>query len=249
MIEVKPSIERVDIDNPASLVSIQKHVEKCGRVCYKSEHNITDNSFIPFIEMLKKKEHLSVLEHGTVYLTMPLDKNTLNFFSTNKYSRVVILGSELCITTNLRVIYENDLEKILSYITAPCCHIKRETYNIVCSRVISQQFMRHRVFSFSQESQRFCNYNNEGKFGEDIYFIENRASKSPKYQAFLKSCEVLYKDLVKSGVKAEDARFVLPNSVKTEFYMTGFVDDWQDFKRKRTIPHAQEEIRKLAMQI
>ena len=81
------------------LVDMFKHIEICGRTCYKSEDKITEKSYEKFVEMLTKSEHGAMLEHGTVYLTIPLGtpiddpqymwkRDIVNFFNKNKFSVV-----------------------------------------------------------------------------------------------------------------------------------------------------------------
>ena len=78
------------------LVDMFKHIEICGRTCYKSEDKITEKSYEKFVEMLTKSEHGAMLEHGTVYLTIPLGtpiddpqymwkRDIVNFFNQNKF--------------------------------------------------------------------------------------------------------------------------------------------------------------------
>ena len=94
------------------------------------------------------------------------------------------------------------------------------------------EFVRHRVFSFAQESTRYCNYSKD-KFGNEITFIEpcwgldNFAGDI--FKVFLANAEKQYIHLVNQGWKAQEARAVLPNALKTELIMTGFIDDWNHF--------------------
>ena len=109
------------------------------------------------------------------------------------------------------------------------------------------EFVRHRVFSFAQESTRYCNYSKD-KFNNEITFImpcwmdeEELASygayhtvcrsKTPEsiFIASLNNSEQDYKSLIDMGWKPQQARAVLPNSLKTELVMTGFVSDWKHF--------------------
>ena len=99
---IKPKFEIIEQNynnNDMLVENMFKHIEKCGRTCYKSEDRITDNSFEKFIKMLETAEHGAMLEHGTVYLTIPLGTpvddpqymwklDIVKFFSNNKYSKV-----------------------------------------------------------------------------------------------------------------------------------------------------------------
>jgi len=153
------------------------------------------------------------------------------------------------VTMNCRHIVENDWHDDLQYICEPTkYHDKRYTFRIITSRIISQQFMRHRVFSVSQESQRYCNYS-KNKFGDDILFIDpvwletNQEAVNILKEAY-RQAELSYLTLTRIGVKAEDARDVLPNGVKTEFVYTGFASDFLgNFHELRSHRSAQKLIR------
>ena len=172
-----------------SLDNLYKFVELCGRVCYKSEDRITSDSATKFVNRMIKSGHTSVLEHGTVYLKIRLDSNCTqefknwynDIFSTFDYSPYSIVSKLLSvngyeimyITTNLRVLYENALLDELKpyFCTQPeDMHERRYTVRFICDRGISHEFVRHRAFSFSQESTRYCNYNKD-KFNNEVTYI------------------------------------------------------------------------------
>ena len=163
-----------------SLEGVYKQCELAGRTAYKSEDRITEGSAKKFVEALMKLKHGAVLEHGTVYLTIPYDPlssvcSPERKYRYNKYSRVVddknLLHGIAYITTNLRVIFENDWMDDLQYLCEPTeYHEKRITAKFICSRSIAQEITRHRVFSFLMESQRYVGYNKD-KFGGEITII------------------------------------------------------------------------------
>ena len=165
---VDMSIERIPQED------MMRHIEKCGRVCYKSEAKITPDSAKDFVEMLKNNEHGSVLEHGTVFLRIPYDsdisqeKSLLNIYkyNHNHWSRVVIGGINddyAYITTNYRVIADNKWEDDLQYICEPTrLHKKRVTFKFIHDIGIARDSNRHRAHSISEESTRFINYNKRG---------------------------------------------------------------------------------------
>ena len=163
-----------------SLDGIYKQCEIAGRTAYKSEDRITEGSAKKFVEALMKLKHGAVLEHGTVYLTIPYEPLSSiggpeRKYRYNKYSRVVddenLLHGTAYITTNLRVIFENDWMDDLQYLCEPTkYHEKRITAKFICSRSIAQEITRHRVFSFLMESQRYVGYNKD-KFGGEITII------------------------------------------------------------------------------
>ena len=163
-----------------SLDGIYKQCELAGRTAYKSEDRITEGSAKKFVEALMKLKHGAVLEHGTVYLTIPYEplssiSGPERKYRYNKYSRVIddenLLHGVAYITTNLRVIFENDWMDDLQSLCEPTkYHEKRITAKFICSRSIAQEITRHRVFSFLMESQRYVGYNKD-KFGGEITII------------------------------------------------------------------------------
>jgi len=96
---IKPQYEIIEQNTDDLLIDMFKHIEICGRTCYKSEDKINDTSYEKFIKMLENANHGAMLEHGTVYLTIPLGTpmddlqymwkhDIVSFFSKNKYSVV-----------------------------------------------------------------------------------------------------------------------------------------------------------------
>lgn len=135
---------------------ILKHIELCGRTCYKSEDKITDTSAEKFVNMLKKNKHRSVLEHGTVYLwTKETSYNFMGVwrsdlfdrYDKNPYSVAYMDGPEVYITTNYRVIIENGWESDLDFIDYEfgMFHVQRYTFSITCSRAIANEIVRHKL--------------------------------------------------------------------------------------------------------
>lgn len=132
------------------------------------------------------------------------------------------------------------------------------TVKLVTSKIVSHQLVRHRIgFSYSQESQRYCNYSKD-KFENEITFINPFTYNSKpdrfqnKYDAWLESCqkaEDTYFALLEDGLKPEVARSVLPNSTKTELIMTGNVRSWRHLLKLRTDKSAQRETRELMCEV
>lgn len=258
---IKPSFEIWN--QPAGLEGVYKQIERVGRVCYKSEDKITEDSAKPFVDRMIKSGHGAMLEHGTVYLKCETevinryihpedgeeeDFNKLEKYEYNSYSVTNDDGIYLYVTTNLRVLVENDWLDDLQYICEPTeYHEKRITVHFVCDRGVSHEFVRHRVMSFAQESTRYCNYSKD-KFGNELTFIQpcwldderlklygpyhtviRDKSLESIFIASLNNAEKDYIDLIDLGWKPQKARAVLPNSLKTELVVTGFVSDWNHF--------------------
>jgi len=164
---------------------IYKMCEIAGRTAYKSEDRITEGSAKKFVEALMKLKHGAVLEHGTIYLKFPLSYHEepvyfneiklLDYsrrkYMDNPYTCFNIKDNYMYVTTNLRVLMENDWMNDLQYLCEPTEHHERRvTVKFICSRSIAQEITRHRVFSFLMESQRYVAYNRE-KFGGEITYI------------------------------------------------------------------------------
>lgn len=178
---IKPSFEIWDQEE--GLEGIYKQIERAGRVCYKSEDKITEDSAKGFVGRMVKSGHGAMLEHGTVYLKIPYgtmdDRGEFSNepivikYIDNPYS-VVMNNSEndyWYITSNYRVIIENGWIDDLQYLCEPTeFHAKRITVHFVCDRGVSHEYVRHRVFSFAQESTRYCNYSKD-KFDNELTYI------------------------------------------------------------------------------
>ena len=157
-----------------------------------------------------------------------------NKYGSNKYSITNYdnLGY-VYVTTNLRVLVENDWLDDLKYLCDPTeFHEIRYAFKFTCSRAIANELVRHRVFSFAQESQRYCNYS-KNKFGNEITFIKPSWEKGAAFDVHLHlynslfASQVAYFDLLDNGATPQQARDVLPNATKTEIVMTGFASDWK----------------------
>lgn len=166
---VQPNIEI--IEQAPGMEGALRHIEIVGRTCYKSEDNMTDDSYLRFVDMLTNNEHFAMLEHATIYLTVPLEKEALiDIYEKNAFSKVIKPKGDThaYITTNPRVIIENDWQCDMEYmVPAPTKHARRVTVKFTTQIAISREFNRHRVNSIAEESTRYCNYSKD-KFGKEI---------------------------------------------------------------------------------
>lgn len=279
---IKPSFEIWD--QQEGLEGIYKQIERAGRVCYKSEDKITETSAKEFVERMIKSGHGAMLEHGTVYLRIPYgtmddagefsNEHIVARYMDNPYS--IVNGNMeddyWYVTSNYRVIIENGWLGDLKHLCEPIeYHEKRVTIHFVCDRGVSHEFVRHRVFSFAQESTRYCNYSKD-KFGNEVTFIEPCWLEDYNYEGntyyngflvALRAAEADYFDLMKkwedripdkrykTGFRnnpwtPQQARAVLPNALKTELVMTGFVSGWEHFFKLRDAGNAHPQARELA---
>lgn len=308
---IKPSFEI--LEQKPGLDGLLQHIERCGRTCYKSEDKITEESAPKFVDMLVKRGHTAMVEHGTVYLKYDIiehgSMNLPNKYHFNNYSVVTVNNEPLhgyeipeykekfnghtyaYITTNYRVLLQNDWLDDLKYQCEPTeHHVKRITVKFICDRGVSHEFVRHRVFSFAQESTRYCNYSKD-KFGNELTFIipcwvdglalqeaasgtvinhddfgeligEYYYSLTGKEEPYFKPWEItpesnfvaslqvsekLYLELLNQGWKPQQARAVLPNSLKTELIMTGTIKQWEGFFKLRCAKDAHPQARELAV--
>lgn len=175
-----------DIDGKALL----KKIELCGRVCYKSEDRIKEDSAEKFIAHLIKRGHEAVLEHASI------------------------------------------------------------TVRFVVDRGVSHEIVRHRLASYCQESTRYCNYTKED-FGTEITFIkpEYLERDTDGWYYWKTSCqqaERAYFKMLDWGCTPEEARAVLPNSLKTELIMTADIREWRHFLKLRTADAAHPQMKEVA---
>ena len=276
---------KVEILEPTgyTIDDIYKQIEIAGRTCYKSEDKITPTSAKEFVDRMIKSGHGAMLEHGTVYLTIPTQNRNSEKYKRNHYSAVNIvsvdgINGRTFVTTNYRVLVENEWLDDLKYICEPTVfHEKRISVRWTCDRGVSHEFVRHRVFSFAQESTRYCNYSKD-KFGNELTFIiptwltlpesnytycdgdwidankqviqisEDEAN-AHSFLVTLDCSEYQYTQLINNGWKPQQARQILPNALKTELVMTGFESDWKHFFELRCDTAAHPDARKLALEL
>ena len=298
---IKPSF--LIKEQEPGLLGIYRQIEYSGRICYKSLDKITENSAKKFVDRMIKSGHGAVLEHGTVYLRYDFkaegDSNSTAYwlwskYNKNKYSESVqaqpipgVPNGFVAITTNYRVLVENDWLDDLKYLCEPTeYHKKRVCVRFICDRGVSHEYVRHRVFSFAQESTRYCNYA-KNKFDNEVTYIlpcwieekdlpkvfnnytkdvwgslfygfyygvtekgKNAGFNVSPERNFLFSLQVaeqLYLELLNQGWTPQEARAVLPNALKTELVMTGFIDDWKHFFSLRCDSTAHPSARELAI--
>ena len=187
---IEPSIELVDDFDAAA---IMKKIERAGRVCYKSEGNIKDDSAEKFIRGIIKRGHESVIEHATI------------------------------------------------------------SFKIICDRGVTHELVRHRLASYSQESTRYCDYS-AGKFGGELTFIkpcfwQETDENFKLWKNAMELVEKNYLALRAGGARPEEARSILPNSLKTEIFVTMNLREWRHFLKLRTVKAAHPQMREVALKI
>lgn len=124
---------------------------------------------------------------------------------------------------------------------------------IICDRGVSHEMVRHRIASYTQESTRYCNYS-RGKFENEITVIEPCFLKRDRYRYNIwrdacSDAEQRYMEMLEFGATPQEARSVLPNSLKTEIVMTTNAREWRHFLRMRCAPEAHPQMREVAFML
>ena len=244
-------------DQKPGLEGIYEAIEYAGRTCYKSTRP-EGQTAKDFVDRMIASKHLAMCEHGTIYLTIPNDHDICLVLKLNPYTKCNPVNNVCYATTNLRVLVEHEALWLLKYMCEPTeHHEKRYTVKLICDRGVSHEFVRHRTFSFAQESSRYCNYA-KNRFNNELTFIIPSWTNLPEQDygnsahpkvfnkgyangvetAFVDSLRIAenyYFNLLNEGWKPQQARAVLPNAIKTELVMTGFISDWIHFFDLRAI--------------
>lgn len=284
---IKPKVEI--INQKPGVEGLFKHMELCARTCYKSEDKITEDSARKFIDnVIVARGHTAMLEHGTVYLKIPygIMYDTGYFFNEaiatkyidNPYS--IVQNSQIydywCVTSNYRVLLQNGWLDDLQYLCEPTeYHVRRITVRFICDMGVAREFCRHRVFSFAQESTRYCNYS-KAKFGKELNCIipcwyknmfegssynielchtydltisEGLSRTEAAWIQAMCEAESTYFGLLTEGEPAQQARNVLPLALKTELIMTGTDEQWAGFFNLRCARDAHPQARELAIEL
>lgn len=153
--------------------------------------------------------------------------------------------------TFIRGILKRGHESVIEHVSV--------TVRVICDRGVSHEIVRHRIASYSQESTRYCNYADD-KFGNEITVIEpcffdshsNEFDECYKYSIWYEACkyaEDCYNNLISRGASPQEARSILPNSLKTEMFVTMNLREWRHFFKLRCSPAAHPQMRQIANMI
>lgn len=180
-----------EIISPIDSKAMLKHIELCGRVCYKSEGSISEDSYLKFVQSIVNRGHEAVIEHASFSVKFIVDRG------------------------------------------------------------VSHEIVRHRMASYCQESTRYCNYSGD-KFGREItviapFFYEENSAEWDSWHKGCLAAEQAYFSLIDGGSTPQEARSVLPNSLKTELIMTANLREWRHFFKLRTAKGAHPQIREVAI--
>ena len=127
------------------------------------------------------------------------------------------------------------------------------TVKFICDRGVSHELVRHRLAAYCQESTRYCNYS-KGDFGHEItvirpHFFDPRSVEYYKWREACERAEKAYFDLLDLGCTAQEARTVLPNSLKTEVVMTANLREWRHVLNLRCDSAAHPQMRQIMFQL
>ena len=290
------------IINPQASVLVEndplKKIEKCGRVCYKSEDKITEGSAEKFVANIIKRGHEAVLEHASFIFRVSYDVyediRDRVMFVENRYPVKMYLRftdfDGYVVSGNVRAwrdffcfadvpfymkdFVEDNLILFPEFKSDSPFSFNKEIWNIrqissndlvttyqrlvhedismrfICDRGVTHEIVRHRPASFCQESTRYCNYG-KGKFGEEITVIRpcfwnEDSDEMCEWRSAMRSAESHYLGLLEFGVTPQEARSVLPNSLKTELIMTAPLMEWCHFFNLRMSAAAHPQMREVA---
>ncbi len=147
------------------------------------------------------------------------------------------------------------MKKILAMGHESVIEHEKVSVRVICDRGVTHEIVRHRLASYSQESTRYCNYTKD-KFGGEISVIEpcfwlsgsdEDREKQKTWRDAMEASEKAYLRLIELGASAQEARSVLPNSLKTEIVMTMNLREWRHFFRLRTAPGSHPQMREVAI--
>jgi len=231
-----------------------RRIERCGRVCYRSEGKIGPDTARPFVEMLVRLGHTSALEHARVVLGIR-DRLALPGWSYTAYAdmpygiqqRSAVPGERGLVAMNVRdyLAFGGTLDGLAGLRHAA----DYMTVEFVTDRAIANELVRHRVFSFSQESTRYCSYRRGVKFCRPTPFYSDGRPEPRRreiWEAAMAAAERRYMEMLAEGASPQEARNVLPLSAATVLVMTGTMRQWGDFLDLRTAPAAHPQMRYLA---
>lgn len=142
----------------------------------------------------------------------------------------------------IRRIIQRGHESVLEHVSV--------TARVICDRGVSHEIVRHRIGAYSQESTRYCNYSGD-KFGNEItvvqpYYWGTASDMSRVWKSICTASEREYVELLRMGASPQEARSVLPNSLKTSLIVTYDLREWRHFLRLRCAPAAHPQMQQVA---
>jgi len=124
---------------------------------------------------------------------------------------------------------------------------EKVTARVICDRGVTHEIVRHRIASYSQESTRYCDYNSRGVQVIEPFFFAGNNKKYGIWLRAMRSCEKAYNALIEAGASPQEARSVLPNSLKTEIVITYNLREWRHFFKLRCAKPAHPQMREITI--
>lgn len=315
---IKAGTQIFEIPEPTDRLGVLKHLERIGRVCYKSEDRITDESCIKFIENIRNRKHWAMLEHYIFTFAVSeeiyndiTDRSWMNAdnpdfiqairFINRTYwpsapsedMKYLVSGS----ATAFNYLWQCKCFDVPTIAGVPIiCQFLKDTipevmmdpygYDIrvrnngirllnrdeitnlpanlrkvhdfasvmfTVDRGVSHELVRHRPCSWAMESTRYCNYSG-GKFANEItvidpffYMGDDKLHKHNIWEDACLECESSYMDLIADGSTPQEARSILPHSVKTDIVMTAVLGEWEHFFNMRVPETAHPQMREVSV--
>lgn len=315
---VKAGTQIFEIPEPTDRFGVLKYLERIGRVCYKSEEKISDESCIKFIQNIRNRKHWAMLEHYifTISVTEEIynditDRSWLNAgnpdfiqairFINRTYwpsapsedMKYLVSGSATAFNylwqckcfhgiaaAGIPIICQFLKDIIPEVMMDPYGYDIRSLNNDIrllsrdevtnlpanlrkvhdfasvmftVDRGVSHELVRHRPCSWAMESTRYCNYSS-GKFDNEITVVDpfffDSDDKLYEHNTWEDAClesEGAYMDLIDNGSKPQEARSILPHSVKTDIVMTAILGEWEHFFNMRVPETAHPQMREVSV--
>ena len=227
-------------------------IERCARLCYKSERKIKEGSAQKMVERLVNKGHGAMLEHSNMVIQASNIKNYQHLLLSPFMSVVEQKGTY--IGGNLRAWMEGlrntHIESFWNLFEIPPLNeipydLQRRVLKVTTSRAISHQLVRHRPASFAQVSQRYDYAAQDMKFIEPIWYSSAGEEAQNTWLHSMVLEEAAYKELAELGLKPQEARGVLPNDTATEIVITTTMPHWDFILDLRSASGADPQMRAL----
>ena len=243
---VEPKVEIITEQNPL------KRVEIAGRTCWQSEGKMTEDSALPFVQRLIARGHMTPLEHARIDIPISemddLEKGRLVFpygfesrcfydLPKNDETWPINIRDYLAIGGDIQRVADGEFPMANDFMTV----------RFICDRAIANGLVRHRIFSFCQTSTRYVCYSGDIEFVLPVPFDKYETGEETlwRWRRCCEKAEASYHELLSLGSSPQEARNVLPLSLKTELVMTGILGDWDTLIKMRSDKAAHPQMQYL----
>jgi len=264
------------IEDELSKLSVCQRIEQCAAICYQRPPKPTEEESIEFCRSMVKRGHLTTLEMAQVHLVvnsnycdLPRSEYTRHTAVDDNYDNFIVSGSirafmedtylqdghiESFLSNEYQVFFSGAFADSTGVRFAKPHEIPRShqyvAVRVVCSRSISHQLVRHRPFSFLQESQRYCRYEDGITVVEPEWAKADETGRTftgAEWFSHALKCESLYQRQLFNGLSPQQARGGLPNDTKTELIMYGSLPMWDHVFDMRCAAGADPEMKRICI--